>query len=212
MGKAATLLTDMAANTIIRLVIVAVVMDTIFGVGRALKYRSFNSSVGIDGAIRKIAMVVSLVFLAVVDSMVHLNLIGFIPESVRNHMPDGIETIGLAEFFGLLYLGYEIVSVLKNMTLCGLPVKRLWEAVYKFLGKYTEELPDTAEQDAAEQDTQSEQAPAIAVATDDVPEGALEDNADGSVKVYDEDGNVVGSVTKEQAEALEAAVTTIKTD
>lgn len=212
MEKVAALLTDMAANTIIKLVIIAVVMDTIFGVGRALKYRSFNSSVGIDGAIRKISMLVSLVFLAVVDKLVHINLIGFIPEDVRNYMPAGISTIGLAEFFGLLYLCYEIVSILKNMALCGLPVKKLWEAVYKFLGKYTEELPDTEEQDKAEQDTQSEKAPVIAVATDDVPEGALEDNQDGSVKVYDEDGNVVGSVTKEKAEDLAAAVTVIETE
>lgn len=212
MEKVITVLTELAANVIIELVIIAVVMDTIFGVGRALKYHKFNSSVGIDGAIRKISMVVSLVFLAVVDKLVHINLIGFIPEEARSYMPESISIIGLAEFFGLLYLCYEIVSILKNMTLCGLPVKKLWEAVSKFLGKYTAELPDTEEQEKAEQDTQSEQAPTIAMATDDVPEGALEDNPDGSVKVYDEDGNVVGSVTKEHAARLEAEVTTIKTE
>ena len=143
------LLTQIAENLVIELVIIAVVMDTMFGAGRAIKQHKFNSSVGIDGAIRKISMLVSLVFLAVVDRLIHINLIGFIPEEVRNSQfwPKSFSVIGLAEFFGLLYLCYEIVSVLKNMALCGLPVKKLWKVVRKFLGKYTEELPDTEGQD-----------------------------------------------------------------
>lgn len=134
-------------NLVIELVVIAVVMDTIFGAFRAAKQHKFNSCVGIDGAIRKISMLVSLVFLAVVDNLVHINLIGFIPDDVRAYLPNSISTIGLAEFFGLLYLCYEVVSILKNMALCGLPVKKLWETVRKLLGKYTEELPDTEDQD-----------------------------------------------------------------
>ncbi len=142
------IMTALKASKIIELVVIAVVMDTIFGAGRAAKDRRFNSSVGIDGAIRKISMLVSLVFLSIVDTLIHINLIGFIPEAARNYLPESISVIGLAEFFGILYLCYEIVSILKNMALCGLPVKKLWEAVHKFLGKYTEELPDTEEQGA----------------------------------------------------------------
>lgn len=201
------LLDTLAHNTIIQLVVIAVVMDTLFGAGRALKQHKFNSSVGIDGAIRKISMLVSLVFLAVIDGLVHINLIGFIPEEARAYFPQSISTIGLAEFFGLLYLCYEVVSILKNMALCGLPVKKLWETVRKFLGKYTEELPDTEEQDKQEEQQQN-----IAVATDNVPEGALEENPDGTVKVYNAEGQVVGSITKEQAEAATAAVTEIRTE
>ena len=147
------LLTELSGNVIIELVVIAVVMDTIFGAGRAIKHHSFNSSVGIDGAIRKIAMLTSLVFLAVVDMLVHINLIGFIPEEVRcsAFWPQSISVIGLAEFFGILYLCYEVVSILKNMTLCGLPVKKLWDFTRKFLGKYTKELPDIEEQDKQEE-------------------------------------------------------------
>lgn len=195
----------LAHNTIIQLVVIAVVMDTLFGAGRALKQHKFNSSVGIDGAIRKISMLVSLVFLAVIDRLVHINLIGFIPEEARAYFPQSISTIGLAEFFGLLYLCYEVVSILKNMALCGLPVKKLWEAVRKFLGKYTEELPDTVEQDARE-----EQQKIIAVATDNIPEGALEENTDGTVKVFNAEGQVVGNMAKEAAEALAANASEIK--
>lgn len=199
------LVDTLAHNTIIQLVVIAVVMDTLFGAGRALKQHKFNSSVGIDGAIRKISMLVSLVFLAVIDGLVHINLIGFIPEEARAYFPQSINTIGLAEFFGLLYLCYEVVSILKNMALCGLPVKKLWEAVRKFLGKYTEELPDTEEQDARE-----EQQKIIAMATDNIPEGALEENADGTVKVFNAEGQAVGNMTKEAAEALAANASEIK--
>ena len=124
----------------IKLVILAVVMDTCFGCIRAIKEHMFNSCFGIDGAIRKISMVASLAFLLVLDQIVHLNLIGFIPEAIRSYLP--VNSIGVAEFFGLLYIAYELVSILKNMTLCGLPVKHIWEAIKKFLSQYTDELPD----------------------------------------------------------------------
>lgn len=190
------------SNVIIELVVIAVVMDTIFGAGRAIKQHKFNSSVGIDGAIRKISMLVSLVFLALIDRLVGINLIGFIPEEARAYLPGG--AVGLAEFFGLLYLCYEVVSILKNMALCGLPVKGLWEKVYKFLGKYTDELPDTAEQDKAQE--------VVAIATDDVPPGALDENPDGTINTYDEAGNITGTITKEEAEAAAEAVTAIKVE
>ncbi|MBE5981525.1 MAG: phage holin family protein [Paenibacillaceae bacterium] len=127
-------------SPIIKMVILAVVMDTCFGCIRAIKEHEFNSCFGIDGAIRKISMVASLAFLLILDRIVHLNLIGFIPEAIREYLP--VSAIGVAEFFGLLYIAYELVSILKNMTLCGLPVKRLWETVKKFLTQYTDELPD----------------------------------------------------------------------
>lgn len=55
--------------------------------------------------------------------------------------------MGVAEFFALLYIAYEVVSIFKNMALCGLPVKKVWEKVREFLAKYTDELPDTDELD-----------------------------------------------------------------
>ncbi len=140
MDKILELLVLAWGSPIIKLVILAVVMDTCFGCIRAIKEHMFNSCFGIDGAIRKISMVASLAFLLVLDQIVHLNLIGFIPEAIRSYLP--VNSIGIAEFFGLLYIAYELVSILKNMTLCGLPVKHIWEAIKKFLSQYTDELPD----------------------------------------------------------------------
>lgn len=133
------LLLEAVNNQIIRIIALAVFTDTFFGCLRALKHHSFNSSFGIDGAVRKVGMLASVAFLFVLDKMAHINAIGFLPAEIRAYLP---ETIGLAEFFGILFIAYEAVSILKNMTLCGLPVKHVWEAVTKFLSKYTDELPD----------------------------------------------------------------------
>ena len=64
-----------------------------------------------------------------------------------DHTYLGLDTVGVAEFFALLYIAYEVVSIFKNMALCGLPVKKVWEKVREFLAKYTDELPDTDELD-----------------------------------------------------------------
>ena len=129
--------TATASNKIMEIVVICIVMDTIFGVLRAIKEKKFNSNFGINGAIRKVGMLISLVLL--VDSIIRLNLIGFIPAGARTYLPG--QTVGTMEFFALLYIAYEIVSILKNMSLCGLPVKKVWRKVKKALSKYTNELP-----------------------------------------------------------------------
>lgn len=52
----------------------------------------------------------------------------------------------------------------------------------------------------------------VAVATDNVPEGALEENPNGTVNTYNEAGEKVGTTTKEQVAAAERKVTTIKVE
>ncbi|MDY3240764.1 MAG: phage holin family protein, partial [Anaerovoracaceae bacterium] len=82
-----------AHNPLLQLVAIAVVFDTIFGVIRAIRDHKFNSCVGIDGAIRKIGMIISLALLVLVDAVIKVNLIGFVPEAVRGQL--GVEAIGL---------------------------------------------------------------------------------------------------------------------
>lgn len=133
-----------AHNKLLQLVAIAVICDTVFGILRAVRDKEFNSNFGIDGAIRKIAMIASLVFMVLVDAVIQMNLIGFVPLEIRTFL--GLKTVGLAEFFALLYLAYEVVSIIKNMALCGLPVKNVWKKARSFLGKYTDELPEPIEE------------------------------------------------------------------
>lgn len=103
-----------------------------------------NSCVGIDGAIRKAAMLFSVCLLMATDVIMHINMLGMVPEKYIQIM--GIQKLGICEFFCLLFILYEAVSILKNMTLCGLPVPaRIKKWIQKFLEDMTEELPEDAE-------------------------------------------------------------------
>ena len=124
-------------------VALAIVFDTLMGLLRAVRERKFNSCFGINGAIRKGAMMLCIILLGIADRIIGLNLIGFIPKDLWPLI--GIQSpavIGLMEFFAILFIIYEIVSILKNMTMAGLPVKGLWMKVKVFLSRYTTELPD----------------------------------------------------------------------
>lgn len=119
----------------------AVLMDTILGVLRAVKEHKFNSCVGIDGAIRKVAMLVCVILLMFIDSIVQIDFLFMIPQEYLEWI--GISRMGVCELFCLLFVLYEIVSILKNMTLCGLPVPaKLKSFIQKFLDDMTEELPE----------------------------------------------------------------------
>jgi len=138
MDKLFALFQQALQNDIIQVLLLAIVMDTVFGIFRAIRQFKLNSSFGIDGVIRKVAMVAAVSFLVVLDAITNFNLIGFIPDEIRKYIAS---RIGIAEFFGIIFIGFEAVSVLKNMALCGLPVKGVWKKVRDFLGKYTDELP-----------------------------------------------------------------------
>ena len=129
------------SHSFFKLLIYGVLMDTFLGVLRAIKEHKFNSCVGIDGAIRKVAMLLSVLFLMVVDSIVQIDFLFMIPKEYLEFI--GITRLGICELFCILYILYEAVSILKNMTLCGLPVpNRIRIFIQKFLDDMTEELPE----------------------------------------------------------------------
>ncbi len=127
-------------NAFIKILIVAVFLDTFLGALRAIKERKFNSGVGIDGGIRKVAMLGCIAFLAALDMCFTFNLLFMLPQEWIGFL--GVEKIGLCEFFSILFILYEAVSILKNMLLCGLPVPmKLKNWVEGFLNVMTDELP-----------------------------------------------------------------------
>lgn len=72
-----------------------------------------------------------------------------------------------------------------------------------------QQATDDTEQDGQQPtgDTNQEGQGQQATMTDEVPEGALDTDADGSVPTYDADGNQVGTATPEEIKAAEEAVT-----
>lgn len=61
------------------------------------------------------------------------------------------------------------------------------------------------EEKAVEKAQESAETVAAIEATDEVPDGALEENPDGSVNTYNADGEKTGTVSKEEMEQLQAA-------
>ena len=140
------IITLLSSNSFVKILPIAVALDTILGVLRAIKEHKFNSCVGIDGAIRKAGMLLSVCFLMATDVIMHINVLSMVPEEYVQLL--GIDKMGICEFFSLLFILYELVSILKNMTLCGLPVPtKIKRWIQKFLDDMTEELPEEAVQE-----------------------------------------------------------------
>ncbi len=146
------ILSFIEAHSFFVILLWVVLLDTVLGVLRAIKDHKFNSCVGIDGAIRKVAMLFSVLLLMFIDTLVNINLLFLIPEKYLQYI--GISKMGICEIFCLLFILYEIVSILKNMTLCGLPVPtKIKKFIQKFLDDMTDELPEEVhEQIVAEQE------------------------------------------------------------
>ena len=133
---------SLKSNIFIEVVAIVIFLDTFLGVLRAIKQRKFNSCFGIDGGIRKVAMLGCIAFLAALDMCVTFNLAFMIPKEWLSVL--GVDKIGLCEFFCILFILYEAVSILKNMLLCGLPVPtKLKNWIENFLNIMTDELPDS---------------------------------------------------------------------
>ena len=118
---------------------IVITLDTIFGILRAIKEKSLNSCIGIDGIIRKVGMLISIIFLMAIDSIIHLDLIGFIPDTVKEIMNFG--QVGIADIFMVLFIVFEILSIFKNMILCKLPIpKKLQQFLENAMKEFTGEI------------------------------------------------------------------------
>lgn len=125
----------------LKVLLIFVVLDTIFGVFRSIRQKKLNSNIGIDGLIRKFGMMISVIFFMVADYLLKINLIGFVPDEVKNFI--GIESIGISTMFLYLFLIYELLSILKNMIKCKLPIpKKLQKFLEDIFNKYTSELEE----------------------------------------------------------------------
>lgn len=125
----------------LKVLLILVVLDSIFGCLRAIRERKFNSNIGIDGLIRKFGMMISVIFFLAIDYIMKINLIGFIPEELREAI--NIEFIGISSMFLWLFIIYEALSILKNMIKCKLPIpKRFQKFLEKLFKTYTSELEE----------------------------------------------------------------------
>ena len=126
-------------NDGMKILIVTIVLDLILGILRAIREKSINSCIGIDGMIRKVGMLIVVVFLIIIDTIINLDLIGFIPETIKETLKLG--HVGISSLFNLLFIIFEILSIFKNMILCKLPIpKKLQVYLENIMKEFTGEI------------------------------------------------------------------------
>ena len=131
----------MVHNKGVQLLIIFIVLDVIFGVLRGIRERKLNSTIGIDGIIRKVGMIIAISVSILVDMIVRVDLIAFIPESVKDVL--GLSKVGVSMIFNILYIIFEILSIFKNMYRCKLPLpKKLKVFLEKMLKEFTSEIKE----------------------------------------------------------------------
>jgi len=125
-------------NIIFYLLVTAILLDIFLGSLRALKEKKWNSTIGINGILRKTAMIGSSIFLIIIDSILKIDLLFFIPKEITNTLK--LNEVGIFELFGIMFILYEITSILKNMVKCGLPIpKKIKRTIEKLLNNLTSE-------------------------------------------------------------------------
>jgi len=126
-------------NRSIQVLAIFISLDVIFGFLRSIKEHKTNSTIGIDGIIRKTGMMITIVTTIVIDKMVGIDLIGFIPNELKNYL--GIGSCGITFLFNSLYVIFEILSIMKNMRRCNIPLpKKLNDYLDKLLQEFTGEI------------------------------------------------------------------------
>lgn len=128
-------------NDGMKVLIVVIVLDLILGILRAIRERTVNSCIGIDGMIRKVGMLIVIVFLTIIDSIIHFDLIGFIPATIKETLKLG--QVGISNLFNILFIIFEILSIFKNMIKCKLPIpKKLQVYLENIMKEFTGEIKE----------------------------------------------------------------------
>lgn len=128
-------------NHSIQLLVMFISLDVIFGFLRSIKEHKTNSTIGIDGIIRKTGMMITIVSTIVIDKMVGIDLIAFIPTELKNYL--NIGTCGITLLFNSLYIIFEILSIMKNMRRCNIPLPaKLNIYLDKLLKEFTDEIKE----------------------------------------------------------------------
>lgn len=132
---------NLLENSVVKVLSIFIILDTVFGILRAIKERKINSAIGIDGIIRKAGMLLSIFFFELVDFVINIDLIFFIPETIKQVI--NLSNIGISDLFGIIFIVFEFLSVLKNMVLCKLPIpKKLQVYLNKLLKEFTQEIKE----------------------------------------------------------------------
>lgn len=132
-------LIGLSSDKSIQLLVIVIVLDVIFGILRAIKEHETNSTIGINGIIRKVGMIITIIFCYIIDEIVDVDLTFFIPETLKEAL--NFSKFGITYLFNSLFIVFEFLSILKNMYKCNLPIpNKLKLVLEKILKEFTSEV------------------------------------------------------------------------
>ena len=130
---------ELLGNKLIQVLVIFIVLDVIFGILGSIKQHKTNSTIGIDGIIRKIGMLFSIAGCVILDYIVEIDLVFFLPEQIKGYFG----SIGIASLFAIIYCLFETLSIFKNMIRCKIPLpKKLKLYIEKLLKEFTNEVKE----------------------------------------------------------------------
>ena len=134
-------LKNLLNSTSLQILCIVIVLDLVFGLLRAIREKSINSSIGIDGMIRKSGMLITVIILSIIDTIIHIDFIGFIPEQAKEILK--LKEVGISDVFSVLFVVFEILSIFKNMILCKMPIPyKLQKFLENIMKQFTGEIKD----------------------------------------------------------------------
>ena len=130
---------ELFENKLIQVLVIFIVLDVIFGILGSIKQHKTNSTIGIDGIIRKIGMLFSIAGCVILDYIVEIDLVFFLPETIKTYFG----RIGISSLFSIIYCLFETLSIFKNMIRCKIPLpSRLKKYIEKLLKEFTNEVKE----------------------------------------------------------------------
>ena len=101
---------------ILMMISVLVLSDFMTGYVKAYIKCELNSSIGLDGLIRKAMILFSMLIFMILDSILRLNLISWLPNQMLEVIQRfGVEKMGLSELMGVGIILQEGTSILENL-------------------------------------------------------------------------------------------------
>ena len=108
---------------ILMIVVLLVIVDFFTGYVKAYLKCQLNSSVGLDGLIRKAMILFSMLVFKLLDEMLGFNLLNLLPsEGMLFFCEMGVENVGLMEILGGGVVLQEGTSILENLHELGVPI------------------------------------------------------------------------------------------
>lgn len=107
------------------IVVVLVIVDFFTGYVKAYLKCQLNSSVGLDGLIRKAMILFSMLVFILLDEMLCFNLLQLLPSETMGFMSQiKMTQVGLMEILGVGVLLQEGTSILENLHELGVPIPK----------------------------------------------------------------------------------------